>query len=76
MIYNVYTNALYKSEDSLPSDGIHLKERYVKSVAESTNTSWDVPRQRFPPSAAPLEPRRRVVCGVLSELQQIHIGQL
>lgn len=59
MIYNVYTNDLYKKEDMpcsvkrpfssthanklLPADCIDFKERNVKSVTESTNTSWDVP---------------------------------
>lgn len=59
MIYSVYTNALCRNEDMpcsvkrplssthtnkwLPADCVDFKERYVKSVTESTNTAWDVP---------------------------------
>lgn len=74
MIYCVYTNALYKNEDMLcsvkrplssantnkllPADCINFQESGVhKHIVRR-------PRQRFPPSAAPLEPCRRDVCSV------------
>lgn len=59
MIYSVYTKALNKNEHMpcsvkrsfssahtnklLPAHCIDFKGGYVKSVAESTNTPWDVP---------------------------------
>lgn len=95
VIYSVYTNAPDGNEDvkrprpsthtnkSLPADCVDLKERYATSVAESTNTSWDVPagvsHRRLPlrrladvPSAASDVPS--AASDVCRGLRQIHVS--